>query len=122
MKLLIDMNLSPRWREALEQAGIEAAHWCDVGAPTAADAEIMAYAQEHGFVVLTHDLDFVAMLAATRGRGPSVVQLRADDTSPAANASTLIAAVLQCEADLRGGALLTVDVQRVRLSLLPLRT
>ena len=27
MKLLVDMNLSPRWVGMLTQAGIEAAHW-----------------------------------------------------------------------------------------------
>ena len=120
MKLLIDMNLSPHWQEALERAGIEAAHWSKVGAATAADVEIMAFADDHGFIVLTHDLDFGAILAATKGRGPSVVQLRADDTSPEATAPILVAAVRQCEPELRAGALLTVDVSRTRLTLLPL--
>jgi predicted nuclease of predicted toxin-antitoxin system len=27
MKLLVDMNLSPRWVDLLADAGIEAAHW-----------------------------------------------------------------------------------------------
>ena len=120
MKLLIDMNLSPRWQEAPEQAGIEAAHWSNVGAATATDVEIMAFAGDHSFVVLTHDLDFGAILAATKGRGPSVVQLRSDDTSPEVNAPVLIAAVRQCEPELRAGALLTVDVSHTRLTLLPL--
>jgi len=32
--------------------------------------------------VLTHDLDFSAILAATHGEKPSVVQIRAEDVSP----------------------------------------
>jgi predicted nuclease of predicted toxin-antitoxin system len=32
----------------------------------AADSEIMAYAAKHDYVVLTHDLDFSAILAATQ--------------------------------------------------------
>ena len=80
----------------------------------------MAFAGDHSFVGLTHDLDFGAILAATKGRGPSVVQLRSDDTSPEVNAPVLIAAVRQCEPELRAGALLTVDVSRTRLTLLPL--
>jgi predicted nuclease of predicted toxin-antitoxin system len=122
MRLLIDMNLSPRWRQALEEAGAEAMHWSQVGAATAADSEIMAYAEAHGLIVLTHDLDFGGILAATKGRGPSVVQLRADDTSPETNASLVMSAVRQCEPELRAGALLTVDTQRLRLSLLPLQS
>lgn len=35
MKILIDMNLSPGWRLAFEQEGIEALHWSEVGATTA---------------------------------------------------------------------------------------
>jgi len=42
----------------------------------------MAYARTHDFVVLTHDLDFGAILAATHGDKPSVVQIRAEDVSP----------------------------------------
>lgn len=121
MRLLIDMNLSPRWRDTLGLAGIEAVHWSDVGAAMAPDVEIMGYAQDHGFIVLTHDLDFGAILAATQGRGPSVIQLHAHDATPEANASMVVAALRQCEAELEAGALLTVDVARTRLSLLPLQ-
>jgi predicted nuclease of predicted toxin-antitoxin system len=73
MKLLVDMNLSPRWVGALTGAGIEAVHWSTVGTTNAPDAQIMAYALANDFVVLTHDLDFSAILAATQGGKPSVV-------------------------------------------------
>jgi len=82
MKLLVDMNLSPRWVDVLAAAGIEAAHWSTLGAVNAPDPLIMAYAGTHDFVVLTHDLDFGTILAATHGEKPSVVQIRAEDVSP----------------------------------------
>ena len=41
----------------------------------------MMFAATHNYIVLTHDLDFSAILAATRGEKPSVVQIRADDVS-----------------------------------------
>jgi len=44
VKLLIDMNLSPRWETFFRQAQIEAVHWTTVGARDARDEEIMAYA------------------------------------------------------------------------------
>lgn len=81
MKLLVDMNLSPRWVSLLADAGFEAAHWSTLGAANAPDAEIMAFAKANGYVVLTHDLDFSAILAATPGEKPSVVQIRAEDVS-----------------------------------------
>ena len=42
----------------------------------------MRFAKIHDFVVLTHDLDFGSILAATQGKKPSVVQIRAGDVSP----------------------------------------
>lgn len=121
MRLLVDMNLSPRWCDALTAAGLAASHWSTVGAATASDEEIMSYAASSNSIVLTHDLDFGAILAATKGGKPSVVQLRTDDTSPETAAPAVIDAIRQCEAELDAGALLTVDIARVRLSLLPLR-
>lgn len=56
MKLLVDMNLSPRWVGVLADGGIGAAHWSTLGAKNAPDVEIMIYAEVNGYVVLTHSL------------------------------------------------------------------
>jgi predicted nuclease of predicted toxin-antitoxin system len=45
MKLLIDMNLSPRWISFLTEAGIQAVHWSTLGAHNAPDVEIMELRQ-----------------------------------------------------------------------------
>ena len=121
MKLLIDMNLSPRWVDVLVNAGIEAAHWSAVGAYNAPDSEIMAYAKTNDYIVLTHDLDFSAILAATHGDKPSVVQIRADDVNPDVIGKQVIRALEQMSSDLADGALLTIDTNRTRVRLLPLR-
>ncbi|MEO7940290.1 MAG: DUF5615 family PIN-like protein [Burkholderiaceae bacterium] len=122
MKLLVDMNLSPRWIGALADAGFEAVHWSAVGASRAPDSEIMAYAKLNAFVVMTHDLDFGAILAATQGEKPSVVQIRAEDVRPEAIGSQIVNALRQMAAELDQGALLTIDTNRTRLRLLPLRS
>lgn len=122
MKLLVDMNLSPRWVSLLAGAGVETAHWSTLGAKNAPDAEIMAYALANDFVVLTHDLDFSAILAATQGEKPSVVQLRADDVSPDVIGGQVLIALRQMEAELQDGALVTVDPNRTRLRVLPLHS
>jgi predicted nuclease of predicted toxin-antitoxin system len=120
MKLLIDMNLSPRWVDVLGDGGFEAAHWSTVGRKDAPDPEIMAYARANDFVVLTHDLDFGAILASTQGDRPSVVQIRAENVSPDVLGALVIGAPKQMDAELRQGALLTIDTARMRLRLLPL--
>jgi predicted nuclease of predicted toxin-antitoxin system len=79
VKLLVDMNPSPSWVERLVQYGFEAIHWSSVGAPTAGDDEILSWARANGFLLLTHDLDFSAILAASSVMAPSVVQLRMQD-------------------------------------------
>ena len=120
MKLLVDMNLSPRLAILLGVAGVEAVHWSSLGPPDASDAAIMAYARAHGFVVLTHDLDFTTILATTNAELPSVVQVRASDLAPETLVGPVAAGVRQCATALLQGAVLTIDPGRMRLRLLPL--
>lgn len=122
MKLLVDMNLSPSWIEELVAAGFETVHWSTVGAANATDAAIMEFARTHDYVVLTHDLDFGAILAATHGAKPSVAQIRADDVRPSAIGRQVVDALRQMSSELDSGALLTIDPSRTRVRILPLRS
>ncbi len=92
-----------------------------LGAVDATDAEILEFAKANRFVVLTHDLDFGTILAATHGEKPSVVQIRAEDVSPDAIGETVIRALRQMRPELEEGALVAIDPGRARLRLLPLR-
>jgi predicted nuclease of predicted toxin-antitoxin system len=121
MKLIVDMNLSPRWSSYLSNAGFSAVHWSEVGKATAPDTAIMSFARENDYVVFTHDLDFGAILAVTQGEKPSVVQLRSDELQPEKIGKSVIAALIQMTSELEIGALLTIEPQRIRLKLLPLR-
>ena len=120
MKLLVDMDLSPRWVRLLSDAGFSSKHWSLVGPPTASDVEIMEWAATHDHVVLTQDLDFGTMLAATHGVRPSVVQIRAGNLDPNQIGRQVIRALAQMRAELDAGALVTVDPARTRLRVLPL--
>ncbi len=120
MKLLVDMNLSPAWIPVLQAAGFDAIDWSALGSPDATDTILMMFARSHGYVILTHDLDFGTILAATQGAAPSVVQIRADNLSPASLGSTVIGALGQAQDALAAGALVTVDPGRSRITLLPI--
>ena len=120
MKLLIDMNLSPRWITVLKESGFEALHWSTVGQSNAHDSEIMAWAAANGYIVVTHDLDFSAILAVTQGVTPSVVQIRAEDVSPSVIGTIVVGALHQMESELEAGALLSIDDKTMRLRILPL--
>ncbi len=120
MKLLLDMNLAPRWAEYLAAAGIHAVHWSSIGSSNAPDAAIMAYARSENFIIFTQDLDFTTLLAFTRNKKPSVIQIRAENTSPEAIGLQVVHALYQVTQELDEGALLTIDIHRARLRLLPL--
>ena len=115
------MNLSPTWVEVLRTMGFEALHWSAVGDPRAPDREIVAYARSEGYVILTNDLDFGAILAASAAASPSVIQVRAADVTPAGLAPLLQDALNQLAGWLEDGALVTVESSRLRARILPLK-
>ena len=121
LKILLDMNLSPDWVPLLAGGGHEALHWRDLGAANAPDTEIMAWARDHEYVVFTHDLDFGALLHATGAVAPSVIQFREDDVRPESLGSQALLALVQAKVEIEGGALITIDLRRMRITSLPLR-
>jgi predicted nuclease of predicted toxin-antitoxin system len=114
-------ELSPAWIGYLAEAGFESIHWSTVGAPDAADAGLMQWAAAHEYLVLTADLDFGAILAATQDLRPSVVQVRSDVLTPDAIGAAVVSALRQTKQELLGGALVSVDAGRARLRILPLK-
>jgi predicted nuclease of predicted toxin-antitoxin system len=120
MNILVDMNLSPAWVPVLAAEGWNVIHWSSIGDPRAVDATLMAWAKDHRHVVLTHDLDFGAILAVTRASGPSVIQIRAQDIMPAKLAPKLIPVLRAYESQLAAGALIVIDEARSRVRILPI--
>ena len=95
MKILIDMNLSPVWVKRFAQAGIELDHWSTIGNPAAIDRVIFNYAQTHGYIVFTNDLDFGTLLAMMKVSLPSVIQIRNQDLMPDAIGDVVISLVIR---------------------------
>jgi predicted nuclease of predicted toxin-antitoxin system len=120
MKILVDMNLSPTWVPFPAAHGFEAAHWSTVGRPSAADSEILGWAEANGFIVFTHDLDFGVLLAARKTRGPSVIQVRTQDVLPSAIGDTVLRSIEASRSYLEAGALVSVDRVEQRIRLLPI--
>ena len=120
MKILVDMNLSPGWADFLTGNGIEAVHWSSIGPPDAPDTEIITYAKVYDFTVLTNDLDFGFILAITRGKKPSVIQMRTGALGHDRIGGMVLNAINLLAADIGRGALVTIDQRKTRVTLLPL--
>ena len=121
MKLLVDMNLAPRWCTELGRHGIESTHWSAIGHPAAPDRELLDHAREHGMIILTHDLDFGAILAAGGMDAPSVIQMRIENVLPEHAAPFVLIVLRDHAAELETGALAIIDETKARVRLLPLR-
>lgn len=80
-----------------------------IGPGTARDQDICDYARKHSYVLLTNDLDFPQILAHTQQAAPSVILLRGEPLIPEVRGPALIKTLIQCEQDLRLGAIVTLD-------------
>ena len=119
MKIIIDVNLAVRWADMLLDRGIEAIHWTAIGVANAQDIEIMSYARQNGYSVFTNDLDFSAILVSTRASGPSVIQIRAEDTRPEALVDRVADILIKHSNVIEQGTLITIDPNKTRIHILP---
>lgn len=70
--------------------------------------------------MITNDLDFSAILAASSGQAPSVLQVRTQDLLSDAAMSFVVRAIEAFSTDIEAGALLSIDEGGTRVRMLPL--
>ena len=71
MKFLADMGISPKTVAFLQNNGHDAIHLHEQGLERLPDPEILAKARREDCVLLTHDLDFGELVAASGARLPN---------------------------------------------------
>jgi predicted nuclease of predicted toxin-antitoxin system len=119
LKVLVDMNLTSRWVRFLADHGWEAKHWSEVGRAYDLDPVIMSYAKQHGFLVLTNDLDFGELLRTSGGTEPTVIQLRGEAIGPEPLGQAVVLALQKIHTALEHGYLITIDEHKARMRILP---
>jgi len=119
MKLLADLNISPRVVTLLRRAGHDVTRVGDVLDPRAADDTILDHAAQSEAVLLSQDQDFSAILAGRGARGPSLVNLRLSIVEAEFTAKIIVAVLAQTANDLSEGAIVTIDDGGVRVRRLP---
>lgn len=114
------MGISPRTVAFLRSHGHDAVHLLDEKQGRLADPEVLEKALRERRVLLTHDLDFGELLAASDAELPSVVIFRLRDMRPE-QVNRYVRAVIDEYGDaLANGVVISVSELRVRLRSLPI--
>ncbi len=122
MRFLADMGISPKIVAVLEHLGHQAAHLQQQGLHRLKDSAILEKARKEGCILLTHDLDFGDLLAASGADLPSVIIFRLRNMRPERVHAYLVNIISQYPKALEDGAIVTVTEGRVRMRDLPLET
>ncbi|ODS30726.1 MAG: hypothetical protein SCARUB_04156 [Candidatus Scalindua rubra] len=120
MKFIADMPISPRTTEFLNSLGYDAVRLNDLGMKCAEDEEIIEYAREHDYVIMTMDLDFGGLLALENLSKPSVIIFRLENPEVARINLILKEKLQQIEQDLKTGSIVIIEEFRVRVRELPI--
>ena len=119
--LIIDLNLPPALVDTLADRGFASAHWSTLGPLDALDEAVLARVRADRAVLVTHDLDFSAILAASGDDAPSVIQIRLQHLAASSVALIVERIVTEHEQVLQDGALVSVREAGARVHVLPLR-
>lgn len=119
MNVVVDVCLSARLTDLLNDLGEQATHWSSIGPSNARDGEIMSWAEKNGHIVISADLDFGDLLARSQAALPSVVLIRSSDQSPDHIAPLVKEAIDRFRNELSSGCLISVDEDNARMRLLP---
>ena len=120
MRFLADMGVSQGIVNWLRSAGHDAKHLRDEGLHRLPNGDIFQKGFIEHRVVLTFDLDFGEIVAASEGRMVSVVLFRLHNTRTDHVLERLRAVLEQSSAQLRSGAIIVVEEGRHRVRRLPI--
>ena len=120
MRFLADMGISWRTTRWLSECGHDAVHLVEQGLEKASDQEIVDKAVAEQRVILTMDLDFPHLLAASRGSTPSVILFRLSDEAPTVVNRHLAFVLEHFSEDLDSGAIVSVRDGHLRVRKLPI--
>jgi predicted nuclease of predicted toxin-antitoxin system len=120
MRFLADMGILPRVVEELRQNGHEAVHLIDEDLNRLPDGDILEKTLREDRILLTHDLDFGELLAASGGSLPSVIIFRLKDMRAANVSRHLFSLINQQSEALNRGAICSVTERKVRIRNLPI--
>ncbi len=119
MKILADMHISPITVHFLRNLGHDVVRVNEILPPNASDKTIIETAINSDRVILTQDLDFSEIIALSGNIQPSLISLRLS-SSRIEFVNTILERILpRIESDVRKGAIISVEDNRIRIRKLP---
>ncbi len=115
------MGISLKTVAFLRELGHEAVHLYEEGLYRLEDAAILTKAREERSILLTHDLDFGELIAASGAQLPSVVVFRLRNMRSERVNRYLKSIIEQHGETLERGVIMSVAEGRIRMRFLPLR-
>ncbi len=100
--------------------GYSAIHLNDLNLNTLPDPDILKKAREEGYVLLTHDLGFGELVAATKGSLPGVIIFRLRNMHPNRVNHYLHKTLAEYKDSLEHGAIISVTDGQIRVRQLPI--
>ncbi|BBM70096.1 hypothetical protein RmaAA213_19420 [Rhodothermus marinus] len=114
------MGISPHTVRFLREQGYDAVHLRELKGQLLTDASILELARTERRILLTHDLDFGELMAASGARLPTVIVFRLRNMRPE-NVNRYLMGIIDRFGDqLRAGAMVSVTEAQVRIRSLPL--
>jgi predicted nuclease of predicted toxin-antitoxin system len=121
MRFLIDENLGLSYAKSLRAMGYEAAHVSEVNLTSTIDEDIVAYAINNDFIIITFDLDFTRIVALSQKVFPSIITFRMGEITVGEFEIQIIQYLPDLKEVILQGALVTIDNNGMRIKKLPFR-
>jgi len=121
MNFLLNENIPPSLAGLLQNIGWNAKHVWDLELIGKPDHVIVDFAVQNDLIIITHDLDYGRIVSLSGEKKPSVITFRLDRISTSILFDLISTNRIQLEHYLQLGALLTIDSEKIRYRLLPIK-
>lgn len=112
------MPISPKTVEHIRRLGVECKHLTEFRMEKAPDKEIIRFAKENGYTILTEDLDFGTILSYTHEIEPCVIILRVGNLNTIEINKLIEKSFNQIKDE--NNAIIIVERTRIRIKKLPI--
>lgn len=120
MKFLADMGISLKTVQRLRELNFDLYHLIEQNFHKMPDSKIYELATREERIILTHDLDFSDIVAASGEQLPSVIIFRLENMK-SINVNIVLEFIIQRHSEeLEKGAIISVNESNIRVRMLPI--